>query len=148
MAIYAHGVDAAAVIAQYPRGRGVDITETSAGLNLPLVRTLIDQAAGTVNAALESQGYTGSDLATQLTDSARAVTAGAIVQYVIGRMLRVVGAVDEAQLYMDQWSEALTMIRSMPEYLGEAQPEGAQVHSNLPTEATPNAWSVKGWRGW
>lgn len=146
MAIYLHGVSESDVVEQYPRARQTAITETSAGVSLPMVRTYRDQAAATVNTALEQHGYT--DIEAQLTDNARAMTSAAIIAYCVAQLLLRVGGAQEAAPYLKQWDDALLALRKWPEYLGAAQLDGAQVHSNIDLNTPSRKSWGKGFKGW
>lgn len=146
MSIYQHGVTESDVVSEYPRQRGSEITETSQGINLPLVRRLITSGSALVNTALESNGY--SDIATQLTDNARAITSQAIVAYAIWHCLLRVGAREEAATWQGIWDEHLKTLRQMPEYLGSAQNSSDQVISNVSTTPKKKHPFGRDFQGW
>ena len=126
--IYLHGVSESDVVSQYPRQRGSEITETSQGLNLPLIRKLISQGASFVNASLEKNGY--SDFASQLSDNAKEITGQAVITYAVWHCLLRVNA-PEASTWQALWESHLDTLRRLPEYLGASQNASDQVISNI-----------------
>jgi hypothetical protein len=145
-ASYEHGVDTDAVLELYPRGRASDVTETSNGVNLPMIRTLISQGSAIVNTALQQHGY--SDIENQLEADAAMLVQQAIIDYCVGQLLRRVGSQDEADAYMTSWTDSLNILRKMPEYLGSSQPSGSTVHSNVNTNRTITKSYGRNFKGW
>lgn len=146
MAVYEHGIDADAVLTEYPQHRARSISETSHGVNLPLLRRLITRAAGKVNDALARHGY--SDPETQLTDSSSETCKEVIINSVIGKAILFSGAQDEANVYLDLAKDGMKQLHAMPENLGTSQPSGAQVASNIDVTRNITKRYGRDFKGW
>lgn len=144
MAIYTHGVDPDAVLVQYPRSRGSrEITETSLGLNLPMLRDFIEDASAEVNAILRQHGY--GDPETDLPEEGARVCRTAVIKYAIGQALQSLNAREEARVYLDQYTAKLKILREMPEYAA-ATPYTERTFGSVVTSATrPRSGRFEEW---
>lgn len=113
---------------EYPVQSGIGITETSEGVSLPGLRTLINRAAGRINAMLVSRGITPTDID---GDELAAVQAG-IVAYAIAHTLKRAQRLDLADQYAREWDDVVTLVRDMPGELGDADNPSAHIASNVP----------------
>lgn len=156
MTVYTHNVVAVALGAEasgevnvldaYPTSMGGQISESSSGVSLRQMRTLITRAAGQLNAALARHGMVPDDLGD--ADTTATVQAG-IIAYVVSRTLMRIGRYEDAAEWAEEWTEILTMMRTDPQSLGAAQEQKEAVQSNIDTSpdraAKRYGSSFKGW---
>lgn len=133
------------IVNEYPSQFAQAITEQSRGVSLPQLRVLRDRAAGRYNALLTSRGFTPSTLD---VDAKELVRAG-IIAYAIGKTLMRVGESDLGQTYLDEHEEMLATLRERVDEMGDSQPSGSQIRTNVDTSSTraKKTWG-KDFFGW
>jgi hypothetical protein len=134
--------DQVAVLDAYPGGQSVGITASSSGVNTGQITTLIERAAGRLNAILASKGMDPDDLG---ADETATVQAG-IVAYAVSRTLYRVMRIEEARPWDEEWQETLRTLRERPGDMGDAQDEAPGPVSNVSSSVT-RKWGTdfKGW---
>lgn len=149
--VYEHGIDDQDILDNLPTQRSTgQITETSKGLNLPLLRKWRTQGSAIINTALEQNGYT--DFATELKPNAAEFCKVAILNYInyqaIIRSGTLSNTSEEAQRYKDEWEKSLMEVRRMPEYLGASVPANTTFQTNLDQNHCPSNYYSSGKRVW
>lgn len=132
------------ILDSYPASDATRITETSVGVSLPQLRTLIDRCAGRFNAVLTGKGMDPSTLS---EDTSATIQAG-IVAYVISRTLIRLGRYEQADRYTSEYEDVLATLREMTSDLGADQSSAGTIKTNISlTSPTRRSWGTD-FDGW
>lgn len=122
MAVFVHNVTERDVLNTVPADTS-NISESSRGITLGMVRDFIERAAGQVNNQLVRHGMAPE----QLGDNPSQLARDAIISYAAALSLEALGGSEEKiDRRMREWERLLKMLREEPQALGAAQDAAEQ----------------------
>jgi hypothetical protein len=144
MAVETHGIDEDMILAEWGAEYGVYRgDDPDRPVNSARITVWITRAAGTVNAALRSQGIDP----TAVDDDAQELVRSAIITRVLQFIHFKLRDYEQGRLFREDFNEQLETLRRRPEVLGDAQDTSDTVHSNISTTATSvaHSWGSEQW---